>query len=60
MKKSPQRLTLSRETLGHLERAQLETAAGASGPPGVLHHHGELPASSSERRRRGDLPLLDG
>jgi hypothetical protein len=33
MKKNPQRLTLSRETLGHLERAQLETAAGASGRP---------------------------
>jgi hypothetical protein len=33
MKKSPQRLTLSRETLGPLERAQLETAAGASGRP---------------------------
>jgi hypothetical protein len=33
MKKNPQRLTLSRETLGHLEREQLETAAGASGRP---------------------------
>jgi hypothetical protein len=33
MKKKTKHLTLNRETLGHLERAQLETAAGASGRP---------------------------
>ena len=33
MKKKPQRLTLSRETVRHLEKEQLETAAGASGKP---------------------------